>query len=176
MKNKVTGKKDFHPLLEATSNLRREQEEEALLMEKLREAKMHIEYLEQQIMIGQQRVFDMEKTVSGETSAAQMLTMLKRDVQRNKDMMLQLGSEMNEKNKKAAEFNTTLTEPSLSHKELEVLQSEVYNLMRDNQDMDTKVAKGNPNDDKLLPFKQRMSLNSRKRDKVLEIIRNFETE
>ena len=53
---------------------------------------MHIEYLEQQIMIGQQRVFDMEKTVSGETSAAQMLTMLKRDVQRNKDMMLQLGS------------------------------------------------------------------------------------
>lgn len=43
MKTKVTGKKDFQFLLEATSNLRREQEEEALLMEKLREAKMHIE-------------------------------------------------------------------------------------------------------------------------------------
>jgi intraflagellar transport protein 81 len=124
MKNKVTGKKDFQQLLEATSNLRREQEEEALLMEKLREAKMHIEYLEQQIMIGQQRVFDMEKTVSGETSAVQMLSLLKKDVQRNKDLMLQLGSEMNEKNKKAQEMNQTLTEPSLSHKELEVLQSE----------------------------------------------------
>lgn len=127
-------------------------------------------------MIGQQRVFDMEKTVSGETSAAQMLTMLKKDVQRNKDMMLQLGSEMNEKNKKAQEINHTLVEPSLSHKELEVLQSECYNLQRENQEMESKVAKGNPNDDKLLPFKQRMSLNSRKRDKFLEIIKNFETE
>ena len=77
-------------------------------------------------------------------------------------MMLQLNSEMNEKNKKAAEFNTTLKEPSLSHKELEVLQSEVYNLMHDNQEMDTKVVKENPNDDKIIPFKQRMSLNSRK--------------
>ena len=48
---------------------------------------------------------------------------------------------MNEKNKKAAEFNTTLKEPSLSHKELEVLQSGVYNLMHDNQEMDTKVVK-----------------------------------
>jgi len=43
MKNKVVGKRDFPPLLEATSNLRREQEEEAILMEKLREAKMQIE-------------------------------------------------------------------------------------------------------------------------------------
>jgi len=43
MKSKVVGKKDFQPLLEATSNLRREQEEEAILMEKLREAKMQIE-------------------------------------------------------------------------------------------------------------------------------------
>jgi len=92
MKNKVKGKKELHGLLEATSNLRREQEEEALLMEKLREAKMHIEYLEQQIMIGQQRVFDLEKTKSSDTSAVQLLQLLKKDVQRNKDMMMQLGS------------------------------------------------------------------------------------
>lgn len=43
MKNKVVGKKEFMPLFEATSNLRREQEEEAILSEKNREAKMQIE-------------------------------------------------------------------------------------------------------------------------------------
>jgi len=48
--------------------------------------------------------------------------------------------------------------------------------MHDNQEMDTKVVKENPDDDKLISFKQRMSLNSRKWDKVLEIIKNFETE
>jgi len=87
MKSKVVGKKDFQPLLEATSNLRREQEEEAILMEKLREAKMQIEYLEQQTMLAQQRVFDMEKTSSKDTSAVQMLDFLKRDVKRNRDLL-----------------------------------------------------------------------------------------
>lgn len=127
-------------------------------------------------MIGQQRVFDMEKTVSGETSAVQMLMLLKKDVLRNKELMMQLGSEMNEKSKKAQEMNQTLIEPSLSHKELEVLQSECYNLQRENNDMEKNVNKGNPNDDKMLPFKQRVSLNSRKRDKFVEMIKNFEAE
>mmetsp|Transcript_27268 Transcript_27268/g.59882 ORF Transcript_27268/g.59882 Transcript_27268/m.59882 type:complete len:89 (-) Transcript_27268:1349-1615(-) len=87
MKKKVEGKKEFQPLLEATSNLRREQEEEAILSEKIREAKMQIEYLEQQIMMAQQRVFDMEKTNAKDISAYQMLEFLKKDVQRNRSLL-----------------------------------------------------------------------------------------
>lgn len=43
MKSKCKGKKDFEPLFEATSNLRKEQEEEAILSEKTQEAKMQID-------------------------------------------------------------------------------------------------------------------------------------
>lgn len=43
MKNKVVGKKEFTHLFEATSNLRKEQEEEAILVEKVNEASMQIE-------------------------------------------------------------------------------------------------------------------------------------
>jgi len=47
------------------------------------------------------------------------------------------------------ELSQTLSEPSLTHKELEVLQSEIIMLQRENKDMDSKVSKGNPHDDKL---------------------------
>jgi len=38
-------------------------------------------------MMAQQRVFDMEKTSSKDTSAVQMLDFLKRDVKRNRDLL-----------------------------------------------------------------------------------------
>lgn len=177
MKSKVVGKKDFQPLLEATSNLRREQEEEAILMEKLREAKMQIEYLEQQIMMAQQRIFDMEKTSAKDTNAYQMLEFLKKDVKRNRDVLFhQLTAELNEKGKKMQELSQTLSEPSLSHKELEVLQSEILFLQRENREMENKVSKGNPHDDKLSIYKQRLNLISKKREKLNETIKNFEVE
>lgn len=150
MKNKVQGKREFQPLFEATSNLRREQEEEAILSEKIREARNLIEFNEQQTMMAQQRVFDMEKTNSKDVTANQMLDFLKKDVARNRSMLqYQLSAELNEKHKKAMEMAQTLNEPSLSHKELEVLQSEIMNIQRENKEMESRVSKGNPNDDKM---------------------------
>lgn len=79
-----------------------------------------------------------------------MLDFLKKDFQHNKSMLnFQLTSELNEKHKKMQELAYTIQEPSLSHKELEVLQSEIINLHRDNREMENKVSKGNPHDDKL---------------------------
>jgi len=74
------------------------------------------------------------------------------------------------------ELSQTLNEPSLSHKELEVLQSEILMLQRDNKDMESKVSKGNPHDDKLSIYKQRLNLISKKREKLIETIKNFEVE
>jgi len=55
-KNKNVNKKDFQELLQATSLLRREQEDEARLSDKLREQKQQLEWNEQQLMEVQQRL------------------------------------------------------------------------------------------------------------------------
>jgi len=177
MKQKCKGKKDFQPLFDATSNLRKEQEEEAILGEKIAEAKMQIDYLEQQIFMSQQRLFDLEKTANKDTSAVEMLDILRKDVKRNRELLYhQIQAEFNEKVKKLNEMESTLSEPSLTHKELEVIQSEINQLKRENKQMEEKVSKGNPHDDKLSVYRQRLNLISKKRDKLMETIKSFEVE
>lgn len=128
-------------------------------------------------MMAEQRVMDMEKTSAKDISAANMLEFLNKDVSRNRSLLhYQLNSELNEKMKKMQEMAVTLSEPSLSHKELEVLHSETMNLMRENREMESKVSKGNPHDDKLSIYKQRLNLISKKREKLLDTIKNFTVE
>lgn len=127
--------------------------------------------------MSQQRLFDLEKTANKDTSAVEMLEILKKDVKRNREVLYhQIQAEYNEKAKKLGEMESTLSEPSLSHKELEVIQSEINQLKRENRNMEDKVSKGNPHDDKLSVYRQRLNLISKKRDKLIETIKNFEVE
>ena len=59
-KNK-SNKKDFQNLLEATSKLRKEQEQDAKLNEKEHELTNMIEFYEQQLLTVKQRVVDVKK-------------------------------------------------------------------------------------------------------------------
>lgn len=59
-KNK-SNKKDFQHLLEATSKLRKEQEQDAKLNEKEHELTNMIEFYEQQLLTVKQRVVDVKK-------------------------------------------------------------------------------------------------------------------
>jgi len=59
-KNK-SNKQDFQALLEATSKLRKEQEQDAKLNEKERELTNMIEFYEQQVLTVKQRLMDAKK-------------------------------------------------------------------------------------------------------------------
>lgn len=62
-KNK-SNKEDFQALLEATSKLRKEQEQDAKLNEKERELTQMIEFYEQQVLTVKQRLIDAKKVSS----------------------------------------------------------------------------------------------------------------
>ena len=62
-KNK-SDKKDFQALLEATSKLRKEQEQDAKLAEKERELMQMIEFYESQVLTVKQRLMDVGKMQS----------------------------------------------------------------------------------------------------------------
>lgn len=77
----------FQHLLQMTSNLRKEQEEEARIGDKLSEGKQQIEWNEQQLMLLQQRAIDLEKTQNDDTTAIEMLNILSTDVRKNREII-----------------------------------------------------------------------------------------
>lgn len=94
-----------------------------------------------------------------------MLDLLRKDVKNNRDILFhQISAQYNEKGKKLQELSKTLSEPSLTHKELEVIQSEVIMISRQNNELESKVQQGNPHDDKLSIYKQRLNLISKKKE------------
>lgn len=69
LKNRNDKNPEFNALLEMTSNLRKEQEEEAKLSEKMRDAKNQLDWNEQQMLMTQQRLADLSKTQSENVTA-----------------------------------------------------------------------------------------------------------
>ena len=96
-KNK-SNKEDFHALLEATSKLRKEQEQDAKLGEKERELTNMIEYYEQNVLQVKQRLMDQKKISNLNLGPDKMLENLKADARKNREISSDiLGRELNDK-------------------------------------------------------------------------------
>lgn len=63
-KSKKTNTPEFQVLLEVTNMLRKEQEEEARIQDKLRQQRAHLEWTDNQLLTSQQRLMDAQKSLS----------------------------------------------------------------------------------------------------------------
>ena len=96
-KNK-SNKQDFHALLEATSKLRKEQEQDAKLAEKERELSQMIEYYESNVLTVKQRLLDVRKINDQNLGPDKMLENLRTETRRNRELNNEiLGRELNDK-------------------------------------------------------------------------------
>ena len=96
-KNK-SNKEDFQALLEATSKLRKEQEQDAKLAEKERELSQMIEYYESQVLTVKQRLLDVRKINDQNLGPDKMLENLRSDTRKNRELNNEvLGRELNDK-------------------------------------------------------------------------------
>ena len=96
-KNK-SNKQDFQALLEATSKLRKEQEQDAKLNEKERELTNMIEFYEQQVLTVKQRLMDAKKVSNQNLGPDKMLENLRTDTRKNRELNNEiLGRELNDK-------------------------------------------------------------------------------
>mgnify|MGYP006893277569 CR=1 FL=1 len=96
-KNK-SNKQDFQQLLEATSKLRKEQEQDAKLNEKEHELTNMIEFYEQQVLTVKQRVIDVKKITNQNLAPDKMLENLRSDTRKNRELNNEiLGRELNDK-------------------------------------------------------------------------------
>ena len=138
-KNK-SNKEDFHALLEATSKLRKEQEQDAKLNEKERELTNMIEFYEQQVLTVKQRVMDVKKVSSQNLSSDKMLENLRNETRKNRELNNEiLGRELNDKRERLQRVEMLLQEPMTTQSELERLTNDTKRLQRDCMGLEEKL-------------------------------------
>jgi intraflagellar transport protein 81 len=177
-KTKNTNKPEFQALLEATNLLRKEQEEEARLSEKLRTQRQQLEWTDQQLLSSQQRLIDSKKSLSMDNTPEQMLMGLRAEVKKNRDLCNErLRIEINDKKRKLDQIDQLLQEPPVSTSEISRLEGQLVQLRKIVQGLDEKLQReSNPSDDKLAIYKQQATLVAKKKEKIMEELKRTEEE
>ncbi len=104
-----SNKQDFQALLEATSKLRKEQEQDAKLSEKERELSNMIEFYESQLLTVKQRLMDIRKMYSDNVTPDRMLDNLRNETRRNRELCYEiLGRELQDKQERLQRIEMVL--------------------------------------------------------------------
>ena len=172
------GNAEFQGLLEVTNLLRREQEEEARISDKIRTQKQQLEWVDQQLLSNQQRLIDAKKTFALDNTPEQMLAALRNEVKKNRQLCEErLRLEINEKKNKCDEIEGILTLPKIGGEELSQMENKVVYLKKGVEVLEDKLRnESNPADDKLAIYKQQASLVSKKKERILEELKKAEDE
>lgn len=175
-KNK-SNKEDFQALLEATSKLRKEQEQDAKLGEKERELTNMIEFYEQQVLTVKQRLMDTKKVANLNLGPDKMLENLRSETRKNRELSSDiLGRELNDKRERLQRIELLLQEPVTTQSELERLTNDVKRLQKDCMTLDDKLRQNAPQDDKLGIFKQQAAMLTKKKEQKQAEIKKLEVE
>jgi intraflagellar transport protein 81 len=143
-KNK-SNKEDFQALLEATSKLRKEQEQDAKLNEKERELTNMIEFFEQQVLTVKQRLMDTRKISNLNLGPDKMLDNLRTETRKNRELNNEIiGRELNDKRERLQRIELLLQEPMTTQSELERLTNDVKRLQKDCMTLEDKLKVNTP--------------------------------
>jgi intraflagellar transport protein 81 len=159
----------FQTILNVTSMLRKEQEEEARLAEKLDEQRMQLEQVEQQYLSEMSRLRELREAQdsSSESSADVMLKLLRSDVAKLRDQHGRVKREREEKIERLQELNQALSDPPVTQQDIERLEDEV-NLMTQQIQQHSETVEQHNQDKRLAVYKQQASLVAKKKETVLK--------
>lgn len=106
-----------------------------------------------------------------------MLKIMRADVARSREMCIdRIGRELSEKQRKLEQYEIILNEPTMSNQEMEQMTIEKRRMEKESKDLEDRMAKGNPNDDKLAIYKQQVALVSKKKEKLGDNLKDLEEE
>lgn len=168
---------DFTLLLEATSKLRKEQEQDAKLNEKERELVQNNEMLEHQLLSTKQQLMNAQRQARENIGPEQMLNNLRNECRKNREMANDIiGRELNDKKERLQRIEMLLAEPTTSQSELERLTSDVKRLQREVHDLEVKIQQNAPANDNLAVYKSQANGVSKKKEQKMEEIKKLEVE
>lgn len=167
----------FQVLLQVTSMLRKEQEEEARLAEKLQEQRYQLEQTEQLYIERSARLREMREAhqQDGEGSAEAMLKMLRSEVHKNREALSRVRKESEEKLLKLREVESALSEPPVTKSDIDSLEGEIGSMQSEIQSLEQKINEQNQ-DSRLSVYKQQANLVAKKKELVLKDKKTLEEE
>ncbi|CAD7926838.1 unnamed protein product [Amoebophrya sp. A25] len=156
----------FQNLLQITSLLRKEQEEEARLTERLVEQKMGLEQTEHLFLEKSRRVHELRQAQASEpaNSAEAMLKVVRIETQRNKDAEARLLRERDEKLRKMQLVEIALQEPAVTQNMVMEIQTECAHMEQQCEHLDAQLESQNATDSKLTVYKQQANLVAKKKE------------
>jgi intraflagellar transport protein 81 len=159
----------FTVLLQATSMLRKEQEEEARLAEKLAEQRHQLEQTEQLYIERSARLREMREAQQqdGEGSAEAMLKMLRSEVFKNREATSRVKKEAEEKLQRLQTIDTALSEPPVTKNDIDKLEGDIATMQSEIQSLEQTINEQNQ-DSRLHVYKQQANLVQKKKELVLK--------
>jgi len=159
----------FHVLLQVTSMLRKEQEEEARLAEKLAEQRYQLELTEQQYIERSAKLREMRdaQRADGEGNAEAMLKMLRSEVQKNREAFTRVRKDNEEKLQRLKEIDSALSDPPVTKADIDALESENNLMQQEVHNLEAKINEQNQ-DSRLSVYKQQANLVAKRKELVLK--------
>jgi len=175
MKHRTQKDEGFQALLQVTSMLRKEQEEEARIAEKLDEQKFQLERVEQLYLdhMGRLRELKEAQDTSSSNSADAMLKILRNEVSKMRYAMSRVIQETNEKAIRMTEMENVLSEPPVTEGDLRHVEQEVGMMQEQVEKLEAVVEEHNQ-DKRLAVYKQQASLVAKKKDQVMKESKELE--
>jgi intraflagellar transport protein 81 len=177
LKTRSAKEEGFQALLKVTSMLRKEQEEEARLMEKLHEQRMQLEQTEQQYIEKSSKLREMREAQQSdaEGSAEVMLKMLRSEVSKHRDALQRAQREREEKTMRLQQIEGALGEPPVTKLDIDRLEDEIGQMQEEIQNLEKTINDQNQ-DSRLSVYKQQANLVAKKKELVLKDKKALEEE
>merc|ERR1719265_233963 len=177
-KQRSQNEEGFQVLLQVTSMLRKEQEEEARLVEKLHEQRLQLEQTEQQYIERSRRLHEMREAQQqdGEGGAEMMLKVLRAETSRNRDALARVKREVEEKTQRLQQIEQALNEPPVSKSDIDEMEDEITQLQEQIRSLESTINDQNQPDSRLSVYKQQANLVAKKKEMALKDKKALEDE
>ncbi|TMW55792.1 hypothetical protein Poli38472_010674 [Pythium oligandrum] len=168
LKKKTASESGFKEILEATSALRKEQEEQAKLSERKRDQMMALSLVEKRSRECEQRLMDLRASLSHDTPPEQLFEHLETQVGRNRDLLqVKFPAEFKNQQETLQRLERALNEPPKTEADINDMEDEITSLKRSIQQMQTQIAEATQKqngggDDKLAIFRQHANVQAKK--------------
>lgn len=165
---KHDGKAEFQSILKEITLMRKEQEEEGNLTDKLRQQKRLLEKCDDDLLIARQKQLEARRAVGDDATAEEMLFALRQDVARTRNKIAEIQFEVKEKRRKMNENEIRLYEPLPPMDQIEAMKNKVSNLRNVVADLTRKLdlGKNTEKEDKLFIQKQQEQMVRAQKEKI----------
>ena len=154
-KKEYANKQDFQELLEMTSKLRKEQEQDSNLDKKIAKQQYDIKEVEERLLVAQQRLIDNQKNLNDGVSALQLLEDARNQRNANRDAYETLSkSEYVDKTNKLRALEEILQMPEVTLDDISNLKQRRLNLLGDIDKLETKLKNSPIKSSELQIYKQ----------------------